>query len=71
MNKTAEWFEREQHPRVLYWTTLCFHDEGMPKSEGWHRDLLMALTELRGLSRTIDAAGYTYQGRHNELKKRS
>ena len=58
----AEKLEHEQDPKWLYWTTLCPHSNGDPKSEAWMREGLLMLTEMRSLSRTIQGAGYHYRG---------
>jgi len=58
----GEWLEHEQDTKVLYWTTFCGHDSGIPKSANWHNDLLFTLTQLRSASRTINNAGFMYDG---------
>lgn len=59
---TEKMVETEQSPNRLYWTTLnCFTKDG-PTSESWNRDLLMILTEMRSLTRTMEKSGYTYTG---------
>jgi len=63
----AEWLEHEQNPKVLYWTTFCGHEDGVPKSENWHNELLFTLTEMRSASRTIKNAGYRYTNNHESL----
>jgi hypothetical protein len=70
VHKTAEWLNREQDPKVLYWTTFCAHEDGDPKSENWHNDLLNVLTELRGLARTLDSAGCVYNGVNDGLTRK-
>lgn len=71
LNKTAEWFKREQDTKVLYWTTACFHSKGDPKGETWHNELFTALDELRGLSRTLDTADCVYNGVNDSLSRKS
>lgn len=66
-NTLAEWLEKEQDPKVLYWTTFCGHEDGDPKSDNWHNDLFAQLTELRGLTRTINNAGFAYDGPNRGL----
>lgn len=59
---TEKMVEIEQSPNRLYWTTLnCFTQDG-PTSESWNRDLLMILTEMRSVTRTMEKSGYTYAG---------
>lgn len=68
LSTTAEMMEREQPPNRLYWTTLnCFDGNG-PTNESWNRDLLTVLTEMRGLTRSIDAAGYRYVSPNEQLR---
>ncbi len=68
LSTTAEMMEREQPPNRLYWTTLnCFDGNG-PTNESWNRDLLTVLTELRGLTRSIGAAGYRYVSPNESLQ---
>jgi len=67
-NALAEWLEHEQDPKVLYWTTFCGHENGMPKSENWHNDLLFILSELRSAARTLGKAGYFYDGSGSPLR---
>ena len=62
LTQTAEWLEREQDPKVLYWTTFCAHDDGDPKSANWHNDFFHHLTELRSLTRTVNGSGFMYDG---------
>ncbi len=50
----GEKLEHEQDPRWLYWTTLCPHLNGEPKSEEWMREFLYMLTEMRSLTRPSD-----------------
>lgn len=66
-NALAEWLEREQDARTLYWTTLNCHEDGDPKSEIWHNDLFYVLTEMRSLTRTIGGAGFMYGGPNSPL----
>ncbi len=54
------WLQKPQHPRELYWTTFCGHDNGQPMSEAWHNELFSSLTELRGLTRQLEGMGYRY-----------
>lgn len=61
-NTTAEWLERDQDPKDLYWRTYIAKDKDGPKSDNWHRDLFANLTELRSLARTMRRAGYIYTG---------
>lgn len=63
-----EWLKREQNPKTLYWTTFCGFDNDGPKSDNWHNDLFYQLTQMRSLTRTINGAGYSYQGRNNALQ---
>lgn len=63
----ATWLEREQNPKVLYWTTACFNEDGEPKPDGWHDDLFMILTQMRSISRTINNAGFMYNGPNSRL----
>lgn len=59
----AEKMEKEQDSRVLYWMTFCGIDSnGDPKSDNWHNDLFFLLTELRGASKTLKNAGFSYGG---------
>ncbi len=62
MDTVGEWLEKEQHPKTMYWTTMCFNDGGDPLSEGWHRDMVMVLGGLRSATRTLKAAGARYEG---------
>ncbi len=66
-NTLAEWLEKEQDPKVLYWTTFCGHEDGDPKSDNWHNDLFAQLTELRSLARTVNNAGFAYDGPNRKL----
>lgn len=66
-NSLGEWLKREQDPRVLYWTTFCPHADGDPKSMNWNQDLLMILSEMRSLTRTIGDAGYACNGPSRKL----
>lgn len=50
-NVTAEWLEREQDPKDLYWRTYIANEKGIPKPHHWHKDLFVYLTELRSLTR--------------------
>lgn len=59
---TAEWLEREQDPKDLYWRTFIAKDKDGPKSHNWHRDLFVSLTELRSHARTLKNAGFIYDG---------
>ncbi len=70
LSQNAEWLEREQNPKELYWTTACFHEDGDPKSENWHNDLFMMLSELRTHARTLGNAEMVYRGPHESLRKR-
>ncbi len=63
----GEWLEREQDPKVLYWTTFCGHEDGLPKGESWHNDLFAILTEMRGLTRKINGSGFMYAGPNHHL----
>jgi hypothetical protein len=63
----AEKMEREQDPKWLYWTTFCPHTDGEPKSEAWMREGLLILTEMRSLARTINGAGFRYQGQSSKM----
>jgi hypothetical protein len=54
--------EQEQDPKRLYWTTMCFHTDGVPKPENWHRELLSMLTELRSCTATLQKSGFRYAG---------
>lgn len=63
----AEKMEHEQDPKWLYWTTFCPHSNGEPKSEAWMREGLMILTEMRSLTRTINDAGFRYEGANRKL----
>jgi hypothetical protein len=56
----SEWLEHEQDPKVLYWTTFCGHEDGLPKSANWHNELLYVLGELRSATRTLKNAGFMY-----------
>lgn len=56
----STWLQRPQHPRELYWTTFCGHDNGTPMSENWHNDLFFNLTHLRSLTRELEGLGYRY-----------
>lgn len=66
-NTTAEWLEQPQDSRDLYWRSYIANDKGTPKSHNWHCDLLANLTELRSLSRTINNAGFIYNGPSHAL----
>lgn len=70
-NTLAEWLEHEQDPKVLYWTTFCGHEDGDPKSDNWHNDLFANLTELRSLMRTVNNAGFMYDGPARKLLGRN
>ncbi len=63
----AEKMEHEQDPKWLYWTTFCPHTDGEPKSEAWMREGLLILTEMRSLARTINGAGFRYQGANAKM----
>jgi hypothetical protein len=65
MDTVGEWLEKEQHPKTMYWTTMCFNDGGDPLSEGWHRDMVMILGGLRSATRTLKAAGVRYEPSHS------
>ncbi len=67
-NALTEWIQREQDPRVLYWGTLCCHENGMPKSENWHRDFLFALSDIRSATRILKNAGHMYKAPHSRLQ---
>lgn len=67
MSMVAEKMEREQDSKWLYWTTFCPHSDGDPKSEGWMRELMMHLTEMRSLTATIKKAGFAYGGPNSRL----
>lgn len=67
LSTVAEKMEHEQHPSWCYWTTLNFHEDGDPKSAQWHQELLMMLTEMRSLSRTINGAGFMYRGLNERM----
>lgn len=62
MRGLEEWLEHEQNSRVLYWTTFCGHENGEPMSENWHNDLFFNLNELRSATRTLNKAGFSYDG---------
>ncbi len=66
----AEWLEHEQDPKVLYWTTFCAHEDGLPMSDNWHNDLLHMLGEMRSLTKTIGSAGFIYRSPHEKLGTR-
>jgi hypothetical protein len=70
-NTLAQWLEHEQDPKVLYWTTFCGHEDGDPKSDNWHNDLFANLTELRSLMRTVNNAGFMYDGPARRLLGRN
>lgn len=59
-NTLAERLEREQDPKVLYWTTFCAHEDGQPMTENWHNDVLMNLTKLRYATGALKKAGLMY-----------
>ncbi|HRH93241.1 MAG TPA: hypothetical protein PKV72_01770 [Candidatus Peribacteria bacterium] len=63
------WLEKPQHPRDLYWRTLCIHDNGMPMSEGYHDSLFANLTELRSLTQELEKSGLIYNGQSAPLSK--
>lgn len=52
----------EQNTKVLYWMTLCPHDKGLPMSDNRNDDVLRGLTKIRSSLRTIEKAGYRYNG---------
>lgn len=62
MHALADFYEREQDPQLLYWRTLCPHMSGEPTSENWNRELLEMLTELRSCTKTLQDAGFRYDG---------
>ena len=62
MSAIGEFYEREQNPKRLYWTTMSFHVDGEPKGDNWHRELLHMLTELRSCTATLQKAGFRYAG---------
>lgn len=62
MHAVEEFYQREHPPKRMYWTTMCFHDNGEPKGYQWHRELLMMLTELRSCTATLQKAGFRYAG---------
>ena len=70
LSALAEWMEREQDPKVLYWTTFCGHEDGLPKSNNWHNDLFEILSEMRSCTRTIDNAGYRYHSASEPLQQK-
>ncbi|MFA5799728.1 MAG: hypothetical protein WC840_02085 [Candidatus Peribacteraceae bacterium] len=57
-----EWVGHEQPSNVLYWGTLCCHNNGMPKPENWHREFLFILSELRSATKVLKNAGFMYEG---------
>jgi hypothetical protein len=58
----ATWLEKPQHPRDLYWRTLCVHAGGVPMSESWHNELFSSLTTLRSLTVELERSGFMYGG---------
>lgn len=62
LNAVGEFYQREHPAKRMYWTTMCFHDDGEPKGDNWHRELLMMLTELRSCTATLQKAGFRYAG---------
>ncbi len=62
-----EYVRHERDPKALYWTTLCFHENGMPLSNAWHDDLLATLNELRSATKVLKNAGMLYNGPTQKL----
>jgi hypothetical protein len=62
-----EYIRHERDPKALYWTTLCFHENGMPLSNAWHDDFLATLTELRSATKVLKNAGMLYNGPTQKL----
>jgi superoxide dismutase len=70
-NAQAEWLEREQDPKTLYWTTYIANSDGDPKSALWHNELFYNLTELRSLTSVLKNHGFMYNGADRPLISRN
>lgn len=66
-NTLAEWLEHERDPKVLYWTTFCGHENGLPMPDNWHNDLFHILTEMRSLTSTLKKSGFLYRSPNQNL----
>lgn len=65
-----KFYEQEQHPALLYWTTFCPHMDHEPMNEERIRELFLLATELRRHSRVLENRGLLYQGIGKPLVKR-